>query len=86
MTPLTASVSTENRDSCCRPGDITITPIPSGFMLGRAMPQIGPGPWWEYIKVVTEYDDAVGLAIQLAAEDGARAWFHVKEDVYDPIN
>jgi len=55
-------------------------------MLGRAMPQIGPGPWWEYIKVVTEYDDAVGLAIQLAAEDGARAWFHVKEDVYDPIN
>jgi hypothetical protein len=84
MVALTATVN-KDTDSCCRPGDITVTPVPSGFMIGRAMPQIGPGPWWQYVKVVAEYDDAMQLATQLAREDNARAWFHLQNDEYDEI-
>jgi len=84
MAALTATVKKDN-DSCCRPGDITITPIPSGFMIGRALPEIGPGPWWQYIKVVTDYEAALRLALQLAAEDSARAWYHRQNDEYELI-
>jgi hypothetical protein len=85
MVALTATVKKDN-DSCCRPGDITITPVPSGFMIGRAMPEIGPGPWWQYIKVLAEYDDAMRFAIQLARENGTQAWYHRQNDEYDEIN
>jgi hypothetical protein len=84
MVALNATVKTDN-DSCCRPGDITVTPIPSGFMVGRALPEIGQGPWWQYIKVVGEYEDAMQLALQLADEDNARAWYHRQNDEYDEI-
>lgn len=63
-------------DDCCPPGDITVTPVPSGYMIGRVMPKIGLGPWWQYIRVVTDYDEAVGLAVRVAAEDGTQAWFY----------
>ena len=63
-------------DDCCPAGDITVTPIPSGYMVGRAMPRIGLGPWWQYIKVLAEYDEAVSFARQVAAEDRAQAWLY----------
>jgi hypothetical protein len=84
MVALTATVKHGN-DSCCRPGDITITPVPSGFMIGRALPEIGPGPWWQYVKIVAEYEEAMQLALQLAAEGNARAWYHRQNDEYDQI-
>ena len=28
------------------PGDLTITRIHTGYMLGRVSEQSGPGPWW----------------------------------------
>ena len=63
-------------DDCCPAGDITITPVPSGYMVGRAMVRIGLGPWWEYIKVIVEYDDAVSFARQVARENQAQAWLY----------
>jgi len=60
---------------CCLPGDITVTPIPNGYLIGKAMPQLGPGPWWEYIVIVTELDDAVAQARVLARANDAHAWF-----------
>jgi len=86
MSPLTATVSNDNHGVCCRPGDITITPVPSGFLIGRALPEIGPGPWWEYIKVLSDYDQAMEFALKLAAKDGSRAWYHVKEGTYEAID
>jgi hypothetical protein len=54
-------------------------------MIGRALPEIGPGPWWTYIKIVSDRDDAVRQAKALAAEAGSRAWFHEEGDMYHPI-
>jgi hypothetical protein len=84
MTRLTATVSKDN-DSCCRPGDITVTPVPSGFMIGRALAENGPGPWWEYVKVVHSYDEALAFAREIAANANSRAWFHLHGENYDPI-
>ena len=60
---------------CCLPGDITVTPIPNGYLIGRALPQLGPGPWWEYIGTITELDNAVTQARRLARDNNGRAWF-----------
>lgn len=81
---LTATV-TEDNESCCRPGDFTITPVPSGFMVGRSLPATGPGPWWQYIKVVNDLEEARRFAVELAAQDGSRAWFHLHGDQYDEV-
>jgi hypothetical protein len=86
MTRLTASIAKEN-ESCCRPGDITVTPVPSGFMIGRALAETsGPGPWWEYIKLTTSYEEAVAMSRELAAETRTRAWFHLHGENYDLIS
>jgi hypothetical protein len=63
-------------DDCCPAGDITVTPVPSGFMIGRSMPQNGPGPWWQYIRVMSDYDAAVTFARDIAREDRAQAWLY----------
>jgi hypothetical protein len=68
--------------NCCLPGDITITEIHTGFMLGRALQQIGPGPWWEYVAIYVQFEDARREAIKLAREVGTRAWLHVSRDRY----
>ena len=63
-------------DDCCPAGDITVTPVPSGFMVGRSMPRIGLGPWWQYIRVMHDYQAAVAFALEVAAEDRAQAWLY----------
>jgi len=70
----------------CPPGDIFITPTLSGFLLGRAIPQIGLGPWWTLIKVVAEFDDAVEQARALALADGVRAWVQTHVNEYDAVS
>jgi hypothetical protein len=77
-------VTAHEKAECCQPGDVTITPIPTGFMVGRSMPKVGLGPWWEYIKTFTDYDAAVWFAVQLAAEDQAEAWV-LRNDRYEPL-
>ena len=77
-----------NRDSpetegCCLPGDITVTEVHRGYLVGRALEQKGPGPWWEYVAVVARLEDAVKLAQVIAAESGVRAWFQRDIDHYD---
>ena len=75
----------KSQDSCCLPGDITITQVFSGWMLGRALEQIGPGPWWSFIRIVADYDTAVRDAVALARESGVRAWLHTGGEEYEPI-
>lgn len=72
-------------DNCCLPGDITVTKIPSGYLIGCALDQLGPGPWWEYVGIVRSYDDAVHHAQTLARMHNVRAWLHKSKDDYDPI-
>ena len=68
-----------------RPGDITVTPVRTGYLLGRVLPQRGPGPWWEYIGVELDFADAVAHAQRLAARDNVNAWFLEGEDRWRPL-
>jgi hypothetical protein len=72
-------------ENCCLPGDITVTPIPEGYIIGRALEQIGSGPWWQYIATTRDFQVAVNLAKELADSASVRAWMHDAADKYTPI-
>jgi len=63
-------------DECCLPGDYTITALPTGFLIGRALQPIGPGPWWEFVSVMPSQIRALHEVRRLAREAGSRAWLH----------
>lgn len=67
------------------PGDIVVTQIHSGFLIGRAMPEDGEGPWWQYIRTIADQDEALRVAIGLAAASNTRAWLHLEGDQYRKI-
>ncbi len=67
------------------PGDIFVRPVDSGFLVGRVVRKIGLGPWWSYITVVVEFDEAVEQARARALADGVRAWLQKRGDEYDPL-
>jgi hypothetical protein len=77
----------QERDVCCLPGDITVTKIPTGYLLGRALEPrgTGHGPWWEYISIVASYDDALHQARTLARMYDVRAWLHKSGDEYERL-
>lgn len=58
--------------SCCLPGDYTLTPIPSGFMVGR-VPETKGGPL-DHIAIFSRREDAVTGVIELAHAAGVNAW------------
>ena len=72
-------------EDCCLPGDITVTRIHTGFLIGHALEQRGPGPWWEYIKTVTSFRQATIQAHRLAKDAGVSAWLHQHADVYEQL-
>lgn len=72
-------------ESCCLPGDITITQVHTGWMLGRALEQHGPGPWWSFIAIFHDFESALAEARLLAREIGVRVWFHEGGMKYRPI-
>lgn len=63
-------------DSACAPGDIVVGPVFGGWVLGRVMPERGPGPWWEYVDVAPELTAAVERAREIACAVGTRVWMH----------
>ena len=69
----------------CAPGDITVSRIYTGFLLGRVITPRGPGPWWEYLAVVRTESEALQQAVILARIHGARAWLHLEGERYEPI-
>lgn len=54
-------------------------------MLGNALPQHGPGPWWTFIAVFPDFDHALREARMVANDRGARLWFHVGGTKYLPV-
>ena len=72
-------------DSCCLPGDITVTKVHTGYLLGRALPELGPGPWWEFIAIVSTFTEAATKATALAEAHNASAWVHTGGDNYDRL-
>ena len=73
--------------TCCLPGDITVTKIHTGYLIGRALKPLGPGtgPWWEFIATVTTFDDAVHHAKTLAQLEDACAWLHIRDEEYQRL-
>lgn len=69
-------------DTGCLPGDVTVTKIPSGYLIGRALEQLGPGPWWEYILIVSTFEEARAIATKLASGASVRAWLQMQGDRY----
>jgi len=63
-------------DECCLPGDYTITALPTGFLIGRALQPIGPGPWWEFVRLLPDARTALQEIRQLARATGSHAWLH----------
>ena len=82
---MTQPADRPNADYCCSPGDITVTKVHRGYLIGRALADLGPGPWWEYIAVVPTFTEAATKAHALAAEKGAKAWLHLNGDKYEPL-
>ena len=70
---------------CCLPGDITVTKVPSGYLIGRSLPELGPGPWWEYVAIVSTFTEAATRAHALAKESQTKAWLHQTGDDYEPL-
>ena len=70
---------------CCLPGDITVTKIHTGYLIGRALEPIGPGPWWEYVAIVSTLAEATHHARTIAREYDVRAWLHRNGDDYELI-
>ena len=67
--------------SSCPPGDIRITPIHNGFMVGRVLPRTGQVMKVQYIATVNHHPAAVELARQLAAlGQGARVFICKTDD------
>ena len=75
------------RGICCLPGDITVTKIPTGYLIGRATKPVdgGRGPWWEYIAIVTKRADALHQARTIARIENVCAWLHKVDDEYDRL-
>ena len=71
--------------ACCCPGDITVTKVHTGYLIGRALEPIGPGPWWEYVAAVQTFREAVHHACTVAKYEGVSAWLRIGRDDYRPL-
>jgi hypothetical protein len=83
---VTSSADASDLDLCCLPGDFTVTKIPTGFVIGRALDHLGPGPWWEYIAIVATFHEAYTHATRLAEEADRSAWLHKHGDDYELLH
>jgi hypothetical protein len=69
----------------CRPGDIVVSHIYGGWVLGRILPERGPGPWWEYLEVAPELIEAIDRArLLVSTARKGRVWFH-DGNTYRPV-
>jgi hypothetical protein len=81
----TVAVSERVLHDCCESGDILVMEVYSGFVIGRIIPKIGPGPWWNFVTVVGDRDAAVDQARAMARAEGFRAWFQHHPNEYEPL-
>jgi hypothetical protein len=61
-----------DRSGGCEAGDIIITSVLDGFLIGRALGRAG----WAYIERVDDRPTAIRVATRRAADAGTRVWLH----------
>jgi hypothetical protein len=54
-------------------------------MVGKALDQDGPSPWWTFVAVFADFDTALREARMLARALGVRVWFHAGGSQYHAI-
>ena len=87
------SLANPKDESCCLPGDVIVTALPSGFFVGRALPVRPNEPRWAYVGVRNSFREAVSIARAEAAKQAGRAWvqhegcnyYRIPEDDAEPF-
>jgi hypothetical protein len=74
--------STSVRPEGCQPGDIFVTVMPHGFLIGRVLDPRSDGQWWQFIVSIRCRADALQLAFNLAGATAHRAWIHQQDDQF----
>ena len=69
----------------CQPGDITVSKIHIGYLVGRCVTYDGPGPWCAYVALLETYEDAAFMGRQMARKHGQQVWLRVYGDDYIPL-
>lgn len=69
----------------CVPGDLLVTEVHSGYLVGRIIPQVGLGPWWSFITVLNEREAAVEQARTMALTEGVHAWLQTRANEFNPL-
>ena len=72
-------------NECCEPGDVILTKVYSGWLLGHALEAIGPGPWWSYIAIVKDFDTALHQGRTIARNNSVALWFERDAETFIPI-
>jgi hypothetical protein len=57
-----------------RPGDLVISAVHGGFLIGQLLDERGPGPWWGYVATAGNLADAIELAQQRAELECSQSW------------
>ena len=61
-------------DEGYQPGDIVVSVIPTGYLIGQAAEPIGPGPRWTYIAIVPEALGKIGSYYAPLQKAVAKNW------------
>ena len=69
-----------------RSGDLTVTPVHGGFLIGQIRSVGGPGPWWDLVAATASFGDALETARRRALAHHAHAWLQVGADDYRAID
>lgn len=70
---------------CYAPGDLIVSQVLSGFVLGRVVQKPGSAPRWSFVASAGDYDDAVEQARTIALAKGAHAWLQRRGEDYAPL-
>ena len=69
-----------------RSGDLTVTPVHGGFLIGQIRPDSGPGPWWDLVAAAASFGDALETVRRRALAHQAHAWLQIGADDYRSID
>ena len=69
-----------------RNGDLIVTPVHGGFLIGQIKPESGPGPWWDLVGATASFGDALETVRRRAAVHRSHAWLQLGADDYRSID
>ena len=68
-------------------GDISVAQVTAGFMLSRATRPASVGDvWWACVRVVANWDEALGQGHALAAANGSRLFLETPNGEFELLD